>query len=120
MAMSLGIPNKEHAIGIRRSEPPATPEAPHAESAARMLNKMALGISTEIPNVLAAARVITVMVIAAPSILIVAQSGLVTEYVSLSSPISSHSCILTGIFAAELLVKNAVRALFFKHLNISG
>ena len=32
--MSSEIPNREHAIGIRRSDPPATPEAPHADRAA--------------------------------------------------------------------------------------
>lgn len=42
IATSLGIPNNEHAIGISRSEPPATPEAPQAESAARILKRMRL------------------------------------------------------------------------------
>ena len=79
IAISLGMPNNEHAIGISRSEPPATPEAPQAESAARILKRIALGISTVIPKVLAAASVITVIVIAAPSMLIVAPSGIVTE-----------------------------------------
>lgn len=79
IATSLGIPNNEHAIGISRSEPPATPEAPQAESAARILKRIVLGISTVIPKVLAAASVITVIVIAAPSMLIVAPSGIVTE-----------------------------------------
>ena len=37
MEMSSEIPNREHAIGIRRSDPPATPEAPHADRAARRL-----------------------------------------------------------------------------------
>ena len=69
------------------------------------------------PNVWAAASVITVMVIAAPSILMVAPNGMVTEYVSLSSPISAQASILIGMFA-ELRVKNAVIALFFKHLKI--
>ena len=79
IATSLGMPNNEHAIGISRSEPPATPEAPQAESAARILKRIALGISTIIPKVLAAASVITVIVIAAPSMLIVAPRGIVTE-----------------------------------------
>ena len=30
MAMSFGIPDREHAMGIRSREPPATPDAPHA------------------------------------------------------------------------------------------
>ena len=44
--MSSEIPNREHAIGIRRSDPPATPEAPHADRAARRLRIIAVGIST--------------------------------------------------------------------------
>ena len=51
IAISLLIPNKEQAIGIRSSEPPATPEAPQAAIAERTLKKMAVGISTEIPRV---------------------------------------------------------------------
>ena len=41
----------------------------------------------------------------------VADNGLsaFTEYMSLSSPSFSHSCMLTGMFAAEERVKNAVR-----------
>ena len=79
MEISSEIPNREHAIGIRRRDPPATPEAPQAESAARRLRMIAVGISTWIPSVKAVAIVITVIVIAAPSILIVAPSGIVTE-----------------------------------------
>ena len=120
MAMSLEIPKSEHAIGIRSREPPATPDAPQADKVARILKIMALGISTAIPKVWAAASVMTVIVIAAPSMLMVAPSGMVTEYVSLSSPISAQASILIGMFAAELRVKNAVMALFFKHLKISG
>ena len=79
MAMSFGIPNKEHASGIRSSDPPAIPEAPHAESADKILNTIAVGISTEIPNVWAAANVIMVIVMAAPSMLMVDPSGIDTE-----------------------------------------
>ena len=79
MAMSFGIPNKEQAIGISSREPPATPDAPQADRAARTLKMMALGISTAMPRVCAVARAITVMVIAAPSMLMVAPSGIVTE-----------------------------------------
>ena len=118
--MSLEIPKSEHAIGIRSREPPATPDAPQADKVARILKIMALGISTAIPKVWAAASVMTVIVIAAPSMLMVAPSGMVTEYVSLSSPISAQASILIGMCAAELRVKNAVMALFFKHLKISG
>ena len=67
-----------------------------------------------------AAKVNIDIVTAAPPILIVAPSGIETEYVSLSRPNSSQSSIFTGILAAELLVKNAVSPLSFKHLNTSG
>ena len=79
MEMSSEIPNREHAIGIRSRDPPATPDAPHADSAARRLKMIAVGISTWIPSVNAVAMVMTVIVIAAPSMLIVAPSGIVTE-----------------------------------------
>ena len=79
MATSLEMPNKEQASGIKSREPPATPDAPQAESADRTLKMMAVGISTGIPSVLAAASVMTVMVTAAPFILMVAPSGMVTE-----------------------------------------
>ena len=37
MAISFGIPNKLHARGMSKSEPPATPEAPAAAIADRTL-----------------------------------------------------------------------------------
>ena len=37
-----------------------------------------------------------------------------------ANPNSSHKFILTGILAAELLVKKAVTPLYFKHLNTNG
>ena len=46
MATSFEIPNKEHARGINSRDPPATPEAPHAETAAKTLKMIAVGIST--------------------------------------------------------------------------
>ena len=79
MEISSEIPNKEQAIGIRRRDPPATPEAPHAESAARRLRMIAVGMSTWIQSVKAVDIVITVMVMAAPSIWMVAPRGMVTE-----------------------------------------
>ena len=51
IAMSLPIPNKEQAIGIKSNEPPATPEAPQAPKVARMLKMIAVGKSTAIPIV---------------------------------------------------------------------
>ena len=79
IAMSLEIPKREHATGIKRREPPAIPDAPHAESVAKILNTIAVGMLTLIPSVYAAAKVITVIVIAAQSILIVEPSGMDTE-----------------------------------------
>ena len=79
METSSEMPNREHAIGIRSREPPATPDAPQAARVASTLKITALGISTAIPSVCAVASAITVIVIAAPSILMVAPSGIVTE-----------------------------------------
>ena len=72
-------PSMQHAIGIRSREPPATPEAPQADKVARILKTIPVGRSTGIPKVCAAARDMMVMVIAAPSMLMVAPSGIVTE-----------------------------------------
>ncbi len=63
----------------QRNQPPATPDAPHAETAATRLSRIAVGISTEMPIVLTVASVITVIVIAAPAMLIVAPKGIDTE-----------------------------------------
>lgn len=79
IAMSLEIPNKEHATGINKREPPAIPDAPHAEMADKILKTIAVGMLTLIPNVCTAANVMTVIVIAAPSILIVDPRGMDTE-----------------------------------------
>lgn len=79
IATSLLIPNNEHAIGIRSSEPPATPDAPQAPKVAMMLSSSALPNDGAMPNVWQAAKVITVMVTAAPSILIVLPRGMLTE-----------------------------------------
>ena len=49
--MSSLIPNKLQANGINNNEPPATPDAPHAQSAATILNNTALTKETSIPNV---------------------------------------------------------------------
>lgn len=79
MAISLLTPKSEQAIGIRSSEPPATPEAPHAPSVATKLKITASKIFTSMPCENAAAHDITVIVIAAPSIFIVAPNGIATE-----------------------------------------
>ena len=79
MAISLGIPNRLHARGISNNEPPATPEAPQAQMAATTLSSTAVGRSTVIPRVCTAARVSTVIVMAAPAMLMVAPRGIDTE-----------------------------------------
>ncbi len=79
MAISLEIPKRLQATGIRRREPPAIPEAPQAEIAATTLRTKAVAKSTGIPRVFTAARVKTLIVIAAPAMLIVEPSGIETE-----------------------------------------
>ena len=49
--MSFGIPNKLHARGTNKSEPPATPEAPQALMADNKLSNKAIIIFTSIPRV---------------------------------------------------------------------
>ena len=46
MAISLEIPNNEHAIGISNRDPPATPDAPQAARVARILSTIPLKKST--------------------------------------------------------------------------
>ena len=72
------------------------------------------------PSVLAAASVMMVMVMAAPSMLMVAPSGMETEYMSLSRPSFSHRAMFTGMLAAELRVKKAVRPDSRRQRNTSG
>ncbi len=79
IAISFEIPKREQARGMSSREPPATPDAPQAASAATMLRISAEGKSTDTPTVLAAASVMIVMVIAAPSMLMVAPRGMDTE-----------------------------------------
>ena len=79
MEISLGIPNRLQASGIRSRDPPATPEAPAALAAASTHMISALGIDTSIPRVFAAARAIVEMVMAAPAIFTVAPSGMEME-----------------------------------------
>src|SRR5699024_12647907 len=76
--------------------------------------------STEMPSVCTAASVKIDMVTAAPHILIVAPSGIEIEYVSFSRPSMRHRLMFTGMFAAELLVKNPVMALSRNTVNTSG
>ena len=120
MAISLGIPNREQAMGISRREPPATPDAPQAARVAITDSRIAEGTSTAMPSVWAAQSVMTVMVMAAPSMLMVAPRGIDTEYISLSRPSFSHRAMLTGMLAAELLVKKAVMPLSRRQRNTRG
>ena len=53
IAISDGTPNKLHAIGISNKEPPATPDAPAALSAASTQRMRAVPKSTSIPTVYA-------------------------------------------------------------------
>ena len=66
-------------MGMSRSDPPATPDAPQAPRVEIMLRRSALTKPTSTPTVWATAMVITVMVTAAPFILMVAPSGILTE-----------------------------------------
>lgn len=120
MDTSAPIPNSEHAIGISKRDPPATPDAPQAPKVEIRHNASVTGSGTEIPIVWHTARVMTVIVTAAPSILIVEPNGMLIEKKSLSRPNRSHNCILTGMFAAELLEKNAVMPLSLRHVNTNG
>src|SRR5690606_4012065 len=108
IATSEEMPNRPHATGISSSEPPATPEAPHADTAATTDRIIMVVKSTLIPRVFTAARVKTVMVTEAPPILIAAPSGIATLEVDSDTPRRFARSIFTGIFAAELRVKNAV------------
>ena len=114
------MPKSEQASGTRRSEPPATPEAPQAEKVATMLRSSATGRETSAPTVLAAVSAKVVMTAAAPSMLMVAPSGIETEYMSSSRPSFLQSSRLTGMLAAELLVKKAVMPLWRMQVRISG
>ena len=79
IAISFDIPNKLQAKGISNKEPPATPEAPHADTADNKLSINAVGISTLIPKVWTAAKDNTDIVTAAPPMFIVAPKGIDTE-----------------------------------------
>ncbi len=107
MEMSLEIPKDAQATGISSREPPATPEAPHAPTVETMQSSSAVGRSTWMPRVLAAARARTEIVMAAPDILIVAPRGMEMVKISGFKPKRLHSVRFTGILAAELRVKKA-------------
>ena len=79
MAISFPMPNDAQATGMSISEPPATPEAPQAPTVATIHRIRAVGISTWMPIVCAAASERIAIVIAAPLILIVAPRGMEIE-----------------------------------------
>ena len=105
--ISLPIPNDAQATGIRRSEPPATPDVPHAPIVETMQSRNAVGRSMAIPSVWAAARDRTEIVMDAPAMLMVAPSGMEIVKRSGLRPRRRHRDRLTGILAAEDLVKKA-------------
>ena len=120
MAISLLIPNRLQAKGISKSEPPATPDAPQAPTAEMTQRRNAVAKSTGMSSVCTAESVSTAIVIAAPDMLMVAPSGMDTEYVSSSKPSFWQRFILTGIFAAELRVKKAYKPLSRRVVRTSG
>ena len=120
MEISWPMPNIEQAIGISNNDPPTTPAAPHAANVEMTHKTIANGRETDIPSIWQVTRVITVIVIAAPSVLIVEPNGMLIENKSRSNPSLSHNRMFIGILAAELLEKNAVIALSLKHINNNG
>ena len=78
IAVSRGTPSRLHASGINSRLPEGTPEAPQAASEAITQSNKACGRATAMPRVCAAARDKVLMVMAAPAILTVAPTGMVT------------------------------------------
>ena len=107
MEMSLLMPKEAQATGMRRREPPATPEAPQAPMVATRQRRKAVGMSTSMPRVWAAAKERTEMVTEAPAVFTAAPRGMEMEYMSGSSPRRRQRLRFTGILAALLLVKKA-------------
>ena len=66
-------------MGMSSNEPPATPDAPHAPKVAMILSNKALSKEISSPNVWHVVKVITVIVTAAPFILMVLPKGILTE-----------------------------------------
>ena len=76
--------------------------------------------STWIPSVDTAAKAITVIVMAAPPMLIVAPSGMEMEYVSGVISKRFAKSMFTGMFSAELRVKKAVTPDSRRQRNTNG
>ena len=79
MATSLPMPNRLQASGISSKLPPATPEAPQADTAESAPKMTAVPKPTSTPMVCAAIIAIKEMVTAAPPMLMVAPKGMDTE-----------------------------------------
>ena len=78
MATSLEMPNRLQARGTSSREPPATPEAPQALMADSTHSTTAVGKSTGMPRVWAAASDKMEIVMEAPPILMVEPRGMDT------------------------------------------
>ena len=78
MAVFWSIPKSPQASGMSMRDPPGTPEVPAAQTEDTTQRKTAVQRSTLIPSEYAAESVITVIVTAAPAMLIVAPSGIET------------------------------------------
>ena len=120
MAMSFEILKNEQARGISIREPPAIPDVPQAQMTETMHIKKDVPKLTSIPRVFTAAMVMITMVTAAPDMLMVQPKGIEMEYDSLGIRSFSQRARLTGIFAAEDLVKNAVIPEFRTEVITSG
>ena len=120
MATDESMPNKPQAKGINIKEPPGTPEVPQAQMEATKLKITAEKKLTSIFKLWAAANVNTVIVMAAPAILMVAPNGIVIEYVASSKFKRRHIPMLTGILAADERVKKAITPLSRKVASVNG
>ena len=120
IAKALSMPKRLQANGINIKEPPGTPDVPQAQTDATTHKSNAVKKSTSTPKLKAAAKDKTVIVMAAPAILMVAPSGIVIEYVLSSKSKRRQSARFTGMFAADDRVKNAVTPLSRKQAKVNG
>ena len=120
IAVPLSIPKRLQAKGMSIKEPPGTPAAPQAQSEATTERRIAVKTSTCTPNVVQAESARTVIVIAAPAMLMVAPRGIDTPKVSSGSFSLRHRFMLTGMFAADERVKNAITPDSRRVMRVSG
>lgn len=116
----LPIPNKLQAKGISIREPPGTPAVPQAHTDANKDKSTAVIKCTSMPNVWHADSVSTVIVTAAPAILMVEPNGIDTPNVSSGRFSLRHRFMFTGMLAAEERVKNAITPDSLRTVNVSG